>query len=37
LSIPKTLWKHDQKIQMQEGQLMSSSPTTKAFISNGKS
>jgi hypothetical protein len=31
---PKTIWKHDQKPHMQEGQVMSSSATTKAFIDN---
>jgi hypothetical protein len=32
----QTLWKHDQKIQMQEGQVMSSSLTTEVFINNEK-
>jgi hypothetical protein len=32
----QTLWKHGQKAQMQEGQVMSSSTTTEVFINNKK-
>jgi hypothetical protein len=32
----QTLWKHDQKAQMQEGQEMSLSTTTEVFINNKK-
>jgi hypothetical protein len=32
----QTLWKHDQKAQMQEGQVMSSSTTSEVFINNEK-
>jgi ABC-type uncharacterized transport system involved in gliding motility auxiliary subunit len=36
LSIPKTLLKHDHKIQMQEGQVMPSPTTTEVSINIGK-
>jgi hypothetical protein len=32
LSIPKTLWKLDRKVYIQEGQVISSSSATKAII-----